>query len=170
MKILKSGIISLGLVTVFFAALPAFSKDLSHRLGVGYSDQFSESLPSLSVRYWPSEKLGVGAALGVDTEEGASAFGFLAKLYRVIFTEDNMNFYMGTGAGLISQEVTTGTNSDTNSGFELIGFCGGEFFMPGLDSLGFSFEAGVGVTSISSNVRFRTFGDSPFKAGMIFYF
>src|SRR5690606_38223343 len=139
----------------------ASAKDLTNRLGVGYSDQFSENLPSLSVRYWPDAKLGFGAALGVDTEENQSKFGFMAKLYRVIFTEDNMNFYMGTGAGLISVEQPGGTSSDTDSGFELIGYFGGEFFLPGLDSLGFSFEAGVGVTSISSDVRFRTFGDHP---------
>lgn len=146
------------------------AKDLTNRLGVGYSNQFSEELPSLSVRYWPDPKLGFGAALGVDTEEDNSAFGFMAKLYRVIFSEDNLNFYMGTGAGLISKEVTNGTTSDTDSGFELIGFCGAEFFFAGLESLGFSFEAGVGVTSISSDVRFRTFGDHPLRAGMIFYF
>lgn len=159
-------------VLILFSMISSqgFAKELTNRLGVGYSNQFSEDLPSLSVRYWPDPKLGFGAALGVDTKENESAFGFMAKLYRVIFTEDNLNFYMGTGAGLISKETPTGTTSDTDSGFDLIGFCGAEFFLPGLESLSFSFEAGVGVTSISSDVRFRTFGDSPLRAGMIFYF
>lgn len=150
------------------------AKDLTNRLGLGYSDQFSVDggLPSIAVRYWPDPKLGVGAALGVDTEDDNSRFGFMARLYRIIFTEDNMNFYMGTGAGLISIEernATTG-KSENDSGFEINGFFGGEFFLPGLDSLGINFEAGVGVTSISSEVRFRTIGDSPIKAGMTFYF
>jgi hypothetical protein len=159
-------------MAIFSFHSTAQAKELTNRLGVGYSNQFSEEVPSLSVRYWPDPKLGVGAALGVDTEEDNARFGFMAKLYRVIFTEDNMNFYMGTGAGLISREQpkSSGTGTTNDSGFELIGFCGGEFFFSGLDSLGFSFEAGVGVTSISSDVRFRTFGDSPLKAGMIFYF
>lgn len=150
----------------------AEAKELTNRLGLGYSDQFSESLPSVSVRYWPDPKLGVGAALGVDTEDDNSRFGFMVRLYRIIFTEDNMNFYMGTGAGLISVETpaTATTKSDNDSGFELNGFFGAEFFLPGLDSLGITFEAGVGVTSISSEVRFRTIGDSPIKAGMTFYF
>lgn len=155
---------------VFFTASMVSAKELTNRLGVGYSNQFSEDLPSLSVRYWPDPKLGVGAALGVDTEEDQAKFGFMAKLYRVIFTEDNMNFYMGTGAGLISREKTVNGSVENDSGFELVGFFGGEFFFTGLDSLGFSFEAGVGVTSISSDVRFRTFGDSPIKAGLTFYF
>jgi hypothetical protein len=156
----------LATLALSLTSLVAQSKELSNRLGVGYSDQFSEDLPSLTVRYYPDPKLGVGAALGVDTEEDESRFGFMVKLYRIIFTEDNMNFYMGAGAGLLSVEE----NNDSDSGFELGGFCGGEFFFTGLESLGLSFEAGVGVTSIGSEVRFRTIGDSPIRAGMTFYF
>ena len=145
----------------------AQSKNLHQRLGVGYANQFSEDLPSLAVRYWPSPKMGVGAHLGVDTQDNNSRFGFMGKIYRIIFTEDNMNFYMGSGAALISFENADGKNQ---SGFELNGFVGAEFFLPGLDSLGFSFEAGVGVASISSDVRFRTIADSPINAGIVFYF
>ena len=159
------------LCTVFIT-LPAQAKELSNRLGLGYSDQFSESLPSMAIRYFPDPKLGVGAALGVDTKEDESKFGFMVKLYRIIFTEDNMNFYMGTGAGLISLEERDATSGDveSDSGFELNGFAGGEFFFSGLENLGFSFETGVGVTSINSEVRFRTIGDHPIRAGVTFYF
>lgn len=158
---------------------PVFGKDLSNRLGVGYSDQFGisnagggqGSLPSLALRYYPSGDLILGAAIGVDTEKDASKFGFAAKVARVIFHEDNLNFYLGASAGLISQETTNSTGgTDNDSGFDLAGFAGAEFFLPGLESLGISFEAGVGVTSISSEVRFRTIGDHPLRAGIIFYF
>ena len=161
-------LISLILLATFVICHPTmgWSKELSNRLGMGYSNQFSEELPSVAIRYYPDPKLAVGAALGVDTLENSSKFGFMAKLYRIIFTEDNMNFYMGTSAGVISIEQ----NSKTDSGFELSGYCGGEFFFTGLDNLGLSFEAGVGVTSIKSQVRFRTIGDHPLKAGIIFYF
>ena len=158
------------LLSCVFVGEMGFSKDLTNRLGVGFTDQFStgdgRSLPSVAVRYYPSPELGFSAALGVDTSEGQSKFGFMAKMYRIVFTEDNMNFYMGAGAGLLSEEAGT-TN---NSGFELTGFAGGEFFFSGLESVGFSFEMGVGIVSMSSEVRFRTIGDSPFKAGIIFYF
>ena len=159
-------LVSLGLGSL------AEAKDLTNRLGVGYNDQFHQELPSVQVRYYPNPKLGLSAALGIDTKEDESKFGFMVKLYRVIFMEDNMNFYMGTGAGIISVEEPKdgGTGTDNNSGFEVNGFVGGEFFFTGLDSLGFSFEAGVGVASISSEVRFRTIGDFPTRAGIIFYF
>lgn len=146
----------------------ALAKDLASRLGVGYSNQFGVEggLPSIAVRYYPNPELGLSTSLGVDTQKDNAKFGFLAKLFRVIFMEDNMNFYMGGGAGLVSQE----RGGENDSGFELSGFIGGEYFFPGLESLGFIFEAGVGVTSISSEVRFRTIGDHPFNAGIVFYF
>lgn len=142
------------------------AKDLTHRLGVGYSNQTSIDLPSIAVRYYPDSKFGLAASLGVDTQKDASRFAFLVKAYRVIFAEDNLNFFMGAGAGLLSQEV----KGDNDSGFELSATVGAEFFFSGLENLGFSFETGVGITSISSETRFRTIADSPLKAGIIFYF
>ena len=74
---------------------------------------------------------------------------------------------MGGGVGLISTEISAGNNE---SGFELNGFAGVEFFLAGLDSLGFSLETGVGIASVESQTRFRTIGDSPLRAGATFYF
>jgi hypothetical protein len=165
----KSILLTAFILPIFFIAQISSAKELSNRLGVGYADQFSESMPGITVRYYPDPKLGISAVLAVDTEEENSKFGFMAKLYRILgneFMEDNLNFYMGTGVGLISLEE----NNESDSGFEIIAFYGAEFFFTGLENLGFSFEAGVGVTSINSEVRFRTMGDHPIKAGMTFYF
>ncbi|MCB0365648.1 MAG: organic solvent tolerance protein [Bdellovibrionaceae bacterium] len=161
-RILAGGLVGLGLLV----GSQVQAKELTNRLGVGYSDQFGESLPSLAVRYYPNSQLGLSASLGVDTRKDNSRFGFMARVHRVIFMEANLNFYMGAGAGILSVE-TAGKNE---SGFELSGFFGAEFFLYGLDSLAFMFESGVGVTSISSEVRFRTLGDHPVKAGIAFYF
>lgn len=157
------------LITTAILLLPLFSfaKDLTNRLGIGYKNQFMMDLPSIAAQYYPSPDLGFSVSLGVDTQSNNSKFGLMTKIYRTIFTEDNMNFYMGAGAGLISNQTNS---SNTDSGFELNSYVGAEFFLPGLDSLSFSFEAGIGVDSLSSGVRFRTFGDSPIKAGIMFYF
>ncbi len=154
------------LMAAGLTASVAEAKDLSNRLGVGYKNQSSVDLPSLAIQYWPGAELGFSASLGLDTQTNNSKFGAMAKIYRVVFQEDNMNFYLGAGAGVLSIE-TAGKNE---SGFELLGYAGVEFFLPGLDSVGFSFETGTGITSISSGTRFRTFGDSPLRAGAIFYF
>ncbi len=164
---LRSALSVFILLTSFLLGAPqAGAKDLNHRLGVGYSDQFAIPIPSVAVRYYSSEEVGFSMHLGVNTESDNSKFGFGGKFYKIIFPEDHMNFYMGAGAGLLSTKIA----SVNNSGFEVSAFCGGEFFIPGLDSLGISFEAGVGIVSLSNGVNFRTIADSPLKAGMIFYF
>ena len=156
-----------GLVLVLSFFTPnAQAKELANRLGVGYKNQFSFDMPAIALQYYPGSDLGLAAVVGVDTQQGASRFGAMLKLNRIIFSEDNLNFYMGIGAGLISQE-TAGVNS---SGFQLMAYGGAEYFFSGLDNLGFSFEFGPSVTSLSSQVRFRTFGDSPLRAGITFYF
>lgn len=165
-RVIESAFV-LSLVIILFGFSPAAqAKDLTNRLGIGYKSQFGADLPGIAVQYYPGADIGLSATLGVDTQKDNSKFGFMAKLYRIIFHEDNLNFYMGAGAGLLSEE----RNGSNESGFELMGYAGAEFFFTGLENLGFSFEAGTAITSVSSGVRFRTFGDSPLRAGVIFYF
>src|SRR5690348_17080373 len=80
----------------------AHAKDLSSRLGIGYSDQFGlpGSLPSLAVRYYPNADYGLMGMIGVDTQKDNSRFGFGAKILKIVFREDNLNFYTGAGAAL----------------------------------------------------------------------
>ncbi len=155
-------------VAAVFLSQMASAKDLSNRMGVGYADQFglTQSLPSLAIRYYPNSDYGLMAALGVDTEDDNSRFGAMAKIIKLMFKEDHLNFYTGAGAGLVSQEIS----GDNDSGFDLSGFVGAEFFFAGLENLSMNFEAGVGVTSISDEIRFRTIGDHPLRAGIFFYF
>ncbi|MGE0526935.1 MAG: organic solvent tolerance protein [Bdellovibrionales bacterium] len=162
-----------GFIVGMLILLASFStgvlaKELESRLGVGYANQFglNQDLPSVALRYYPNSQYGLMGALGVDTEKDASRFGFQMKILKLVFKEDNLNFYTGAGAGIISREL----DGSTDSGFDLTGFVGAEFFFAGLENLGFNFEAGVGVTSVSSEVRFRTIGDHPLRAGLFFYF
>jgi hypothetical protein len=168
---MKQIIAALALVLLVFTTT-SHAKDLTHRLGVGYANQMAVEVPSLHAKYWLDSTLGFSADMGIQTGDSDSAFGIMVKAYKVIFPEENLNFYMGGGAGLISQKISTanGGNGQNDSGFELMTMIGAEFFMPGLESLSFSFEAGVGVASIRSNTEFRTIGNSPLKAGMTFYF
>lgn len=156
------------LLCITLASAGASAKDLGHRLGVGYTNQFGldQDLPSVAMRYFPNQDYGVAGAIGVDTTKNNSRFGFQGKILKMIFREENLNFYTGASAGVVSREK----DSKTDSGFDLTGFVGTEFFFAGLENLGFCMEAGVGVTSVSSEVRFRTIGDHPLRAGIFFYF
>ena len=143
----------------------AEAKDLTHRLGVGVKNNTSFDLPSLAAVYYPNADLGLTGGIGIDTQKNESKLGLTVGLRRLLFREDNLNFYFGGQAGLINFEVA----SQKESGFELNAVFGAEFFLPGLESLGFSFEGGVGITSVE-DTRFRTIADHPFRASMIFYF
>lgn len=143
----------------------ASAKELGSRLGVGFRNSYAFDLPSLAVHYFPSSDLGVVGALGVDTEDQNAKFALSGGVRKILFKEDNLNFFMGGVLSLVSKE-TAGT---TDSGFELAALVGSEFFFQGLDNLGFNFESGVAVTNVKK-VRFRTMGDSFLRAGIIFYF
>lgn len=156
-------------LTLFFC-LFAFAgnvdaKELVNRLGVGVKKNASLDLPELAGVYYTARDIAISGGLGIDTQKDSSKFSFNAGVRRVVFKEDNMNFYMGGTLGVVNFE----TAGRKESGFELNALFGGEFFFTGLDSLAFTFEGGVGVLS-ADNVRFRTIANGPFNAGIIFYF
>lgn len=157
-------VVSMALIAL--AGSQASAKELGSRLGIGYRNSLvSFDLPSIAAFYYPSNDFGVFSSLGVDTEEDNSKFALVAGVRRIIFKEENMNFFMGGAVGMVNQEVAT----QKDSGFELAALVGGEFFLPGLDSLGFNFETGMGISNVKKT-RFRTLGDSFVNAGMVFYF
>jgi hypothetical protein len=143
----------------------ASAKELTSRLGVGYRNCFVIDLPSVSAIYYPSSELGIVGALGVDTEDQASRFGVQVGLRKIIFKEEKMNFFMGTALAMTSRESA----GQTDSGFALDAVVGSEFFLPGLDSLGWNIETGISVSNVR-RVRFRTLADHMLRAGMVFYF
>lgn len=154
-------------LTIMIAPKEVWSKDLTHRLGVGPKNPFSFELPSLGVNYYMEKDLGIVGAIGIDTTSANSKFGLMGGVRRIIFEETMLNFYYGGNFSLVSNEVA----SVTHSGFELTGLGGAEFFFQGLENLGFQLEAGLQIVSLSNGgTRFRTFADTPMRAGIIFYF
>ncbi len=153
---------------------PLLAKDLTNRLGIGYSDQLNipQGLPSATAYYFPNPDVGMALSLGVNTEEDDSRFGLMFKVFKIIFPEDNLNFYMGASAGIISYEefADDGVTIENESGFELNALLGVQFSFAGLENLAFHFETGLGITSVDDGVSFRTIGDTPFEAGVIFFF
>lgn len=162
----KALIFKLLSVTLMLCSAQVEAKDMTSRLGVGFRNAYSMDLPSVAAIYYPSAQYGVVGAVGVDTQENASKSAFSIGLRRILFFEDNMNFFMGGQLTMLSRENAL---SETESGFELGALIGAEFYFAGLENLGFSFESGVAVTNVKKT-RFRTVGDHPFRAGVIFYF
>ena len=143
----------------------AQAKDLSGRLGIGFTNDFANStaarnLPAMSVKYGASKDLHVLGALGFNTLT-PSSFTLGAKIFKNIFYETNMNFFSCVGLAYLK---------DVQSGIEILGVLGAEFFIPGIDSIGWLFEAGVSASNVTGTFGVKTIGYSFVNAGMHFYF
>ncbi len=151
-----------------FAALPsAHARDLQGRLGLGYNAQFANyresgnSVPAIAAKYAVTKDVAFAGVVGMaTTNPGNSVIG--VKFFKNLFFENNLNFYSMLAAGLVA--------ANSQSGIDLQGGFGAEFFIPGLESLGFSFEVGGDLTNLSGSMIFRTMGASFLNAGMRFYF
>lgn len=153
---------------LFLIALGAqvlLAKELGNRLGIGVKNNTSEEVPSVAVVFFPNNDFAITGGMGIDTQKNQSKFAFTGGVRKILFRENQMNFYFGGQMGIVNFENA----GDKQNGFELNALFGGEFFFTGLESLGFSFEGGAGIASLKE-VRFRTIADSPLRAGIVFYF
>lgn len=162
MNIHRAKILLFSLSTGLFAISSAGARELQGRLGLGYNSEFGNgALPSLSLKYALARDLGTELVIGVDTAAPTSTIGAF-KLSKGLFRETNLNFSAFAGAGMVTLSGT--------SGFEgLVGF-GLEFFIPGLESVGFSTDTGVSLGNSSGSFTVRTLGVSFLNAGIHFYF
>ncbi|MEC8194512.1 MAG: hypothetical protein VX944_06250 [Myxococcota bacterium] len=121
----------------------AQAKDLRERTGVGFNAQFGH-LASLSVRYGlptpsPVMNIQVEGLFGLDTaasEEGGNvAYG--ARVLYGFLAEDNMNLFAGGGLG--------GVNTAGENTVRLQPAMGADFFLFGLENLGFTVEWGINM-------------------------
>lgn len=133
----------------------AEAKDLRGRVGVGFEQQLS-GMGALSAKYsFPTSKPQLNAQgqliVGTDLDPSAanSAFVGVRGLYGVA-AEDNMNFQLGVGAGYLN-------NAGTPT-FRLEPVMGAEFFLFGLENLGFTLQWGVQMDFSSAGVGLQTLG------------
>lgn len=164
-KLMLCGLLAIGATAS--SSSSALARDMQGRLGIGYNSQFVNSVvdtrvPGVSVKYGLTRDLAVEAIAGTKTATPTNTVTGV-KLYKNVFYETNLNFYLSLGGAIVS--------ASRASGAEFMGTLGAEFFIPGLESVGFSFETGGALHSLSnSSMSFRTVGVSFIDAGMHFYF
>ena len=131
------------------------------RLGLGYNAEFANSIPGISIKYALTHDIAAEGVVGVATTSPINtAMG--VKLFKNLFYETNLNFYTMVGGGLV--------NANSVAGAEFLGGFGAEFFIPGLESLGFAIETGGSLDNLSGSFVLRTLGVSFLNAGIHFYF
>ncbi len=144
---------------------PALAMNKSGRLGVGLSNQLANDLPALSLKIQQNRYYALGGLLGLRSDEDKTLYGAGLRIYRVIFEEPLLNFYMaGTFASLSYED-----GDKARSGYQVDGTLGSEFHIEGIESIGFSFEFGVSVNKGPNGRQIETLGDNFLKAAMHFY-
>jgi hypothetical protein len=131
------------LIAAICIATPAHSKDLRGRSGVGFNQQFGH-VSALSVRYGlptpnPVINVQIEGAFGLDTaasEDGGNVFAGARILYGFL-AEDNMNLFAGGGLGIVTEQ-----NQNT---IRIQPTMGADFFLFGLENLGFTIEWGLNL-------------------------
>jgi hypothetical protein len=153
----------LALLVVFSNAAWGINK--TGRMGLGLSNQLVNDIPALSLKIQQNRYFAMGGLLGFRSGEDATTYGAGLKVYRVIFEEERLNFFMsGTLATLAYEE-----NEKAKSGYQFDGTLGTEFHLEGIESIGFSFEFGVSYNKGPAGRRFETLGNNFLKAAVHFY-
>jgi len=159
------------------SADPSLARDMQGRLGLGYNSEFANSresggVPGISLKYGFTRDIATELVVGVATASPMNSVAAL-KAFRNLFYETNLNFYFMLGGGLVSALKPTATSASAtggSTGVEFIGGFGAEFFIPGIESLGFSMETGATFDNLGGSFVLRTLGVSFLNAGIHFYF
>ena len=155
------------IVASIVTSTPASAKELVGRMGLGYNAQFSQTeqqngVPAISIKYGiaPREMIEIiGGFYSGANGSGVAALQFM----QTIHSESYANFYFLLGGGFVS--------ANQRSGGEFLTGFGTEFFIPGVDSVGLSFETGLSMENVTSGTFvLKTFGLSFLNVGMHFYF
>jgi hypothetical protein len=155
------------LILVILLPTLASASDLRGRLGMGFTNQLANDIPAISLKVQQSKTFALGGLLGFKSDQDNTLYGAGIKLYRIIFDEPQLNFYL---AGLLAAENFINDKNEVASGYQMDGTLGSEFHFQGLESLGFSLEFGVSVRNADdSGTSFQTLGDSMIKAAVHFY-
>ncbi len=158
------------------------AKDLNGRVGLGFSQQFggNGAMSAVSLKYGiptgkPTTNLGVELDVGVDVAGGATGFFGGGRFLWGAVAEDNMNLNLGLGVGYLQRNVIgvddTGAATDPEpyGTVRLQPSLGAEFFLFGLENLGFTAELGLNLDLVDGGVNVLTVGGAP-GVGMHYYF
>ncbi len=144
-----------------------FAADLRGRMGVGASNQLANNVPAISLKIQQSKTFALGGLVGFKSDQDNTLYGAGIKLYRIIFDEPQLNFFM---AGTFATLTYLDEQEKVKSGYQIDGTMGTEFHLSGLESIGFSFEFGLSARNADDKgTSLQTLGDQFVKAAVHFY-
>jgi hypothetical protein len=159
-------IISVVTLVILIAPSTSYAVNLIGRMGIGMSQQLPNSMDTISLKLQNSRASALGAFFGLDSGTGSTDYAIGLKSYRIIYEEPQLNFYMAGTGGLLQYQDALG---DEINGYIVEGSFGAEFHLQGLESIGFSFEFGVGLHKLGDGTSFKTVGHDVLRSAVHFY-
>ena len=160
----KTQLFIFSLLFIMIIPLESYAFDKMNRLGVGMSNQLHNDFPALSFKIQKNRSFAFSGLAGLSTDLNNGGFGVGMKVFRNIFDEPQLNFYMAGMGALLSNKV----NSTSYSGFQFDLSLGSEFHFTGLNSIGFSFEFGASAYKKKDFV-IQTLGNNFIVSAIHFY-
>lgn len=137
------------------------------RLGVGMSNHLVSGMQTISMKLQRNRSTALGGLFGIDSSKDGSFYALGLKLYRLIYEEPQVNFYSAFGGAMFTYKNTT--DDETEQGYQLDGLFGTEFSFQGMESVGFSFEFGLGMYKYQGETHVSTLGYNVVKSAVHFY-
>ncbi len=136
------------------------------RLGIGMSNQVANGMQAISMKLQRSRSSALGGIFGLDSSSDGVQYALGIKGYKYIYEEPQLNFY----SALTANTFTYKNASDVNEqGYQIDGTFGTEFTFQGLESIGFSFEFGVGFSKNQGETHLKTIGYNMIASAVHFY-
>ncbi|MFA6235762.1 MAG: hypothetical protein WC635_00435 [Bacteriovorax sp.] len=161
---MKTFLTTIALLTCICLVPETQAYDKMNRLGIGMSNQLKNDFPALSFKLQKNRSFAFGGLMGLSTDKNDGGYGVGMKVYRNIFDEPQLNFYLAGMGALLNNKIA----QSSYSGFQFDLSLGSEFHFSGLNSIGFSFEFGVSAHKTKDFVL-QTLGNNFIVSAVHFY-
>ena len=133
-------------VLVLFLCLSqhALSAPRLGRLGIGMSSHLPADIQTLSLKLQKSRSTAIGGTLGLNSNSDNTSYALGLKVFTNIYEEPQLNFYSAASANIFTYLNTE--KDKTEQGYLVDATFGAEFSFAGLESIGLSFEFGLGLS------------------------
>jgi len=154
------------LIVVFSIPHQANAASLIGRLGMGTTNQIASGMSALSFKLQQNRASAIGGHFGIDSSSSGMNYALGLKSYRYIYEEPQLHFFSAIAAGIFSYQNSADA---TESGYQIDATFGSEFSFQGIESVGFSFEFGVGFNKYNGETHLQTLGYNMIASSVHFY-
>jgi hypothetical protein len=151
---------------VFISSLNANATSLIGRLGIGMSNNLPSGMETLSLKLQRNSSVALGGVFGMDNSPDGSLYAIGLKMYRIIYDEPQLNFYSSFDGTMFTYFDSA---KDVKQGNRISGTFGSEFMFQGIESVGFSFEFGLGIENYQDETHIKTMGYNVIQSAVHFY-